>query len=215
MRRIAGLILAGGSATRLGGGDKPLLDVGGRPMLARILATLQGDLSDIAISANGDPARFAAFGRPVLADGAFAAQGPLAGILAGLDWAAGLGCSALLSVPGDTPFIPRGLPARLAPAPSCAVQGGRTHHLVALWPVAARDELRAMLAAPGARAVARFAARIGVRGVEFPATQAALFANVNTADGLAEARLLAEGIDGIDGGDRRAGGDRPAAGAGA
>jgi molybdopterin-guanine dinucleotide biosynthesis protein A len=215
MTRVAGLILAGGSATRMGGGDKPLLDVGGRPMLARILQTLEADLSDIAISANGDPARFAAFGRPVLADGAFAGEGPLAGILAGLDWAAGLGCSALLSVPGDTPFIPRGLPARLAPAPACAVQGDRTHHLVALWPVAARDELRALLAAPGARAVARFAAQIGARGVPFVAAPARLFANVNTTAELAEARFLAEGENDADGGDRRTGGDRPASGAGA
>jgi molybdopterin-guanine dinucleotide biosynthesis protein A len=215
MTRVAGLVLAGGSATRLGGGDKPLLDVGGRPMLARILATLAADLPDIAISANGDPARFASYGRPVLADGAFAGEGPLAGILAGLDWAAGLGCAALLSVPGDTPFIPPGLPALLAPAPSCAVQGDRMHPLVALWPVAARDELRALLVVPGARAVARFAERIGTRGVAFPAAQATLFANVNTTAELAAARRLAEGIDDVDGRDRRAGGDRPATGAGA
>jgi molybdopterin-guanine dinucleotide biosynthesis protein A len=215
MTRAAGLILAGGAATRMGGGDKPLLDVGGRPMLARILQTLEADLSDIAISANGDPARFASFGRPVLADGAFPGEGPLAGVLAGLDWAAALGCAALLSVPGDTPFIPRGLPALLAPAPACAVQGDKTHHLVALWPVAARDELRALLGAPGGRAVARFAARIGMRGVPFLAGSTRLFANVNTTAELAEARLLAEGEDDADGGDRRTGSDRPAPGQGA
>jgi molybdopterin-guanine dinucleotide biosynthesis protein A len=112
--RIAGLILAGGAASRIGGGDKPLLNVGGRPMLARILHTLAADLTDIAISANGDPTRFASLGCPVLDDGVFVGEGPLAGILAGLDWAAGLGCSALLSVPGDTPFVPRGLAALLA-----------------------------------------------------------------------------------------------------
>jgi molybdopterin-guanine dinucleotide biosynthesis protein A len=199
----------------MGGGDKPLLDVGGRPMLARILETLAADLSDIAISANGDPGRFAAFGRPVLADGALSGHGPLAGILAGLDWAAGLGCAALLSVPGDTPFVPPGLPALLAPAPACAVQGDRTHPLVALWPVAARHDLRALLAAPGGRAVVRFAASIGMRGVAFPAGQAALFANVNTPDELAEARRQVEGRDDADGGDRRTGSHRPAAGKGA
>jgi molybdopterin-guanine dinucleotide biosynthesis protein A len=214
MTRVAGLILAGGAAKRMGGGDKPLLDVGGRPMLAHILQTLAADLPDIAISANGDPARFASFGRPVLADGAFVGQGPLAGILAGLDWAAGLGCSALLSVPGDTPFIPRGLAALLAPAPACAVHSDRTHHLVALWPVAARDALRAWLAAPGARAVSRFAAQIGTRGVAFAAGPAELFANVNTIAELVEARLLAESKDDADGGNRRIGGDRPAPGPG-
>ena len=87
----AALILAGGGATRLGGGDKPLLEVGGTPMLARIIAALRPDASAIAISANGDPTRFAAFGLPVLPDGAFAGQGPLAGVLAGLDWAAATG----------------------------------------------------------------------------------------------------------------------------
>jgi molybdopterin-guanine dinucleotide biosynthesis protein A len=216
--RVAALVLAGGAATRMGGGDKPLLEVGGRPMLARILRTLEAELSDIAISANGDPARFAALGRPVLDDGAFAGEGPLAGILAGLDWAAALDCSALLSVPGDTPFIPRGLPALLAPPPACAVQGDRTHHLVALWPVAARADLRALLAAPrgalGGRSVAQFGARIGMRGVEF-ATGPPWFVNVNTADDLAAARLVAEGLDDADGGDRGAGGDRPAPGTGA
>jgi molybdopterin-guanine dinucleotide biosynthesis protein A len=213
--RVAGLILAGGTASRMGGGDKPLLEVAGQTMLAHVLRTLEADLSDIAISANGDPARFAAFGRPVLADGAFAGQGPLAGILAGLDWAAGLGCSALLSVPGDTPFIPAGLAALLAPAPSCAVHCGVTHHLIALWPTTCRQPLRALLAAPGGRAVARFAALIGTRGVDFSTGPAGLFANVNTPEELAHARLTAESMNDADGGDRRAGGDRPAPGQGA
>jgi molybdenum cofactor guanylyltransferase len=210
--RIAGLVLAGGSATRLGGGDKPLLDLAGRSMLARIVDTLAADLTDIAISANGDPGRFAAFGRPVLADGAFRGEGPLAGVLAGLDWAAGLGCSALLSIPGDTPFIPRGLPALLSPAPSCVVRDGRTHHLVALWPVLARDDLRTLLNVPGSRSVARFSAVIGVRHVAVAAGPIDLFANVNTSDELATARTLAENMDDADGGDRRVGGNRPAAG---
>jgi molybdopterin-guanine dinucleotide biosynthesis protein A len=214
MTRIAGLVLAGGAARRMGGGDKPLLALGGRPMLARILDTLAADLVDIAISANGDPARFADFGRPVLADGAFAGQGPLAGLLAGLDWAAALGCEALLSVPGDTPFIPAGLPGRLLPAPSCVVHDGRQHHLVALWPVLARAKLRALLASFADRKVAAFAATIGMRSVNFAAEEPDPFANVNTWDELAAARSRAEGADGVDGGDRRPGGDRPAAGKG-
>jgi molybdopterin-guanine dinucleotide biosynthesis protein A len=215
MTRIAGLILAGGAATRMGGGDKPLLDLAGRPMLARILDTLAADLADIAISANGDPARFAGFGRPVLPDGAHRGEGPLAGILAGLDWAAGLGCGALLSVPGDTPFIPRGLAASLAPAPACAMHDGRQHHLVALWPVAVRDGLRSLLCAPGPRSVARFAETIGTRYINFPVGHARLFTNVNTDADLTAARALSGECDDAHGGNRGIGGDRTATGAGA
>ena len=98
----------------MGGADKPLLDLAGRRMIERIVAAL--DARHIAISANGDPARFAALGLPVLGDGEFAGEGPLAGVLAGLDWAAGLGVDALLTVPGDTPFIPPGWPRRSLPA---------------------------------------------------------------------------------------------------
>ena len=135
----AALILAGGDARRLGGRDKPLLDVGGVPILARLIATLREDTAATAISANGDPTRFAAFGLPVLPDGPFAGEGPLAGVLAGLDWAASVRAVTLLTVPGDTPFIPAGLAAALTPAPACAASHGRTHHLIALWPVACRD----------------------------------------------------------------------------
>jgi len=192
MTRVAGLILAGGSARRIGGGDKPLLDIGGRPMLARILDTLAADLADIAISANGEPARFAAFGRTVLPDGPFQGEGPLAGILAGLDWAASLGCAAMLSVPGDTPFVPRGLHQALAPAPSCVAHDGRVHRLVALWPVSARNRLRAVLSVPGSRSVAAFSADIGMRLANFPTGLTDPFVNVNTIADLAAARLLAE-----------------------
>jgi molybdopterin-guanine dinucleotide biosynthesis protein A len=221
MTGIAGLVLAGGGASRLGGGDKPLLALGGRSMLSRILETMAADLSAIAISANGNPGRFAAFGLPVLGDGAFDGRGPLAGLLAGLDWAAALGCSALLTVPGDTPFIPRGLPKVLAPAPACVVQAGRRHHLVALWPPMAGASLRSWLNSGGARDVATFAATIGMRGISVdrrPDQQvhdrfaAVRFTNVNTRDDLAVARRLAEEMDDPDGGDRWPGGDRPASG---
>ena len=145
--QIASVILAGGQARRLGGADKTLLDLGGQPILTRIIAAL--GLANIAISANGDPVRFAAFGRPVLSDGIFVNQGPLAGVLAGLDWAAAIGASELLTVPGDTPFIPRGLEQTLSPAPARARSGGRSHHLVALWPIACRGALRRLLDSTG------------------------------------------------------------------
>jgi len=186
----AALVLAGGGATRMGGGDKPLLEVGGTPILARIIIALRVDTYAIAISANGDPVRFAPYGLPILPDGAFAGEGPLAGVLAGLDWAAAIGADALLTIPGDTPFVPAGLAAALAPPPACAAANGRAHHLVALWPVACRDALRALLSAPGPRAVASFADTIGMRQVDFPAGKWDPFLSVNTPQDLAAARSL-------------------------
>jgi molybdopterin-guanine dinucleotide biosynthesis protein A len=190
MTGTAALILAGGRATRMGGGDKPLLAVAGEPMIARIIAAL--DAGPVAISANGDPARFSVFGLTVLADGAFAGQGPLAGVLAGLEWAAGLGVDALLTVPGDTPFIPRGLSAALSPAPACAASNGQLHPLVALWPVGCRDELRRLFSAPGRRDVTHFARSIGMRRVDFPVAKWDAFMNVNTPEDLTVARTIAE-----------------------
>ena len=191
MNATAALVVAGGLARRMGGGDKPLLDLGGQPMLARAIARI--GVPDIAISANGDPARFAAFGLPVLDDGVFAGQGPLAGVLAGLDWAAGLGAGALLTIPGDTPFIPVGLAATLAPPPSCAMRGSQAHHLVALWPVSCRDTLRMLLSVPGRRDIQHFALTIGMRRVDFPLGKWDPFMNINTLEDLAMARrFLAE-----------------------
>ncbi len=186
--RTAALVLAGGGARRLGGIDKPLLPLAGATILARIIARL--DAVDIAISANGDRARFASFGLPVLPDGAFGGEGPLAGLLAGLDWAAWRGAASLLTVPGDTPFIPAGLAAALHPAPACAASGGRVHHLVALWPVTCRTLLRCNLSVSGSRAVGSFAASIGMRYVDFPVRSPDSFLNVNTPDDLALARIV-------------------------
>ncbi len=177
----------------MGGQDKPFLDVGGVPILSRVIATLRSDGHVIAISANGDGARFASFALPVLPDGVFRGEGPLAGVLAGLDWAATLGVEALLTVPGDTPFVPRGLAATLAPPPACAASNGRAHHLVALWPVVCRDDLRRVLSAPGRRDIARFAAGIGMRRVDFAVAKWDPFLNVNTPDDLAAARAIAAG----------------------
>ena len=194
--KIAALILAGGEARRMGGGDKPLLSIGGRPMLAHIIRSL--DLPGIAIGANGDPARFAPFGLPVLSVGPFAGQGPLAGVMAGLVWAAGLGAEALLTIPGDTPFVPPGLVAALSPAPACAASNGRAHHLVALWPVTARESLHALLSAPGRRDVHHFAASIGMRRIDFPSGKWDPFMNVNTPEDLTAARTRA-GEQGTEG----------------
>jgi molybdopterin-guanine dinucleotide biosynthesis protein A len=173
----------------MGGGDKPLLTVGDRSMLAAVIAALQ--VRPVAISANGDPARFAAFGLPVLPDGPFIGQGPLAGILAGLDWAASLGMTALLTAPGDMPFLPSGLASWLAPAPSCIASAGNRHHLVALWPVVCAEPLRKLLSTSGSRRVADFAARIAMRYADYRVRTDDPFANVNTRDDLALARAKA------------------------
>lgn len=182
----AALVLAGGQARRMGGGDKPLLPLDGRPLLAHILDALKP--LPVAISANGDPSRFAGFGCPVLPDGPFRDEGPLAGVLAGLDWASSLGMETLLTVPGDTPLIPRDLCRRLWPAPACAASLGQVHHLIALWPVSCRTVLRSFLSTPGARHVVRFAATLGMRTVDFTAGTWDPFANVNTPEDLARLR---------------------------
>lgn len=165
-----------------------MLTIGSSTILARIIAAL--DVAAIAISANGDPSRFATYGRPVLTDGAFAGEGPLAGILAGLDWGFGIGATALLTVPGDTPFVPRGLAAALSPPPACAASNGRVHHLVALWPIAVRTALRDHLSEPRSRHVVRFTERIGMRRVDFPPAAWDSFLNVNTQADLEAARSL-------------------------
>ena len=189
---IAGLVLAGGAGRRLGGVDKPLLALGAGVVLDAVLARLGGEgLAALALSANGDPARFARFGLPVLDDGVFAGRGPLAGVLAGLDWAAARGAAALLTVPGDTPFLAPGLVAGLSPPPAYAWAEERAQPLVALWPVAARVALRAWLAGAGAARVGAFAAGLGARAVAFAGAPAGAFANINTAEDLAAARARA------------------------
>ena len=188
-RRVAGLVLAGGRALRMGGVDKALLTVGGRSMIASVIAAI--DLPVMAISANGDPVRFAGFGLPVLSDGEFAGQGPLAGVLAGLDWAAAQGMTALLTAPCDTPCLPRGLAEQLWPPPLAAASGGQRHHLIACWPVSCAASLRALLSVPGPRQAGRFADGIGMHYVDMPKQDLEPFANVNTPEELARIRALA------------------------
>ncbi len=193
--RVAGLVMAGGMAQRMGGGDKPLLVLGGETCLGRIVARLRPCCAAIALSANGDPARFAAHGLPVLAD-TVAGVGPLAGVLAGLDWAAGQGCDVLVTVPGDTPFIPADLVSRLLPAPSFAVSGGQRHSLVAAWPAGCRDLLARQLGhmTPATRRevtrVRTLAEALGARGVAFvvPPGGPDPFMNINTPDDYVMAR---------------------------
>ena len=190
------LILAGGEGRRFGGLDKPLLRLHGITLLERIVARLPAQ-AGVALSANGDPSRFAASGLAVLADW-LPGQGPLGGVLRGLDWAHGQGCEALLTVPGDTPFIPLDLARRLLPAPAVAVSDGRLHHAVASWPTACREALRAYLdARPGAggsRSVRRFAETLAMRREVFVVGSVDPFFNINTPEELRRAEAIASAM---------------------
>ncbi|CAM5771197.1 molybdenum cofactor guanylyltransferase MobA [Bosea minatitlanensis] len=190
-----GLVLAGGLSRRMGGGDKPLRMLAGRPILAHVVERLRGQCDGLLINANGDPARFAAYGLPVLADTVPGFAGPLAGILAGLDWlaAARPGAGWLVSVAADTPFAPNDLVARLhaaraaaGTALACAASAGRRHHAIGLWPVELRHDLRAALAS-GERRLGRWTEKHGVAVAEWPAEPVDPFFNINTPEELAEA----------------------------
>ena len=198
-----GLLLAGGLSRRMGGGDKALLPLAGRPILDHVIGRLGPQCSGLLLNANGDPARFARWSLPMVADDVPGFVGPLAGVLAGLDWAATRrpDVEALVSVAADTPFIPADLVARLVGearamgvALACAASGGWTHPVVGLWPVAIRHDLRKALVEEDERKIDRFTARFPLAHVEWPVLPMDPFFNVNTPEELAEAeRLLAAG----------------------
>ncbi|MGJ4905112.1 molybdenum cofactor guanylyltransferase MobA [Bradyrhizobium sp. HKCCYLRH2060] len=197
---IPGVLLAGGRAQRMGGGDKPLRMVDGRTILERVIARLAPQCSRLILNANGDPARFAGNGLAVVPDGVAGFPGPLAGILAGLDWVAAHMPEArwMLSAAGDCPFLPRDLVARLATARAAeqaelavAASGGQTHPVIGLWPVGLREDLRHALVAEDIRKVTRFTARYKVATVSWPSVPLDPFFNANTALDLAEAERLA------------------------
>jgi molybdenum cofactor guanylyltransferase len=195
-----GLVLAGGLARRMGGGDKARIRIGGASILQRVLATLTPQCAGIIINANGDPARFADTGLPVVADSVPDFAGPLAGILAGLDWAAANAPATawLLSVPGDCPFLPKTLVTRLHEARStagmplaCARSGEWRHPVVALWPVELREDLRRAVADKGLRKIEIWTARHGVAIADWPAEPVDPFLNVNTPEDAARADAIA------------------------
>lgn len=193
---LPAVILAGGLSRRMGGGDKGLLLLAGRPVLAHVRDRIAPQCGRLALNANGDPARFAGLGLPVLPDalpaGVEAWPGPLAGVLAALDWAAGLGAAGVVTVASDTPFLPGDLVARLAAAGPFALAAGpedggpRLHPVCGLWPVSLRDRLAAALAA-GERRIGRWAQAQGAAVVVFPAAVPDPFLNLNTPDDLARA----------------------------
>jgi molybdopterin-guanine dinucleotide biosynthesis protein A len=182
------LILAGGGGKRLGGVDKAFLRLNGQPLISLLLRRLIPQTGQIAISANGDPARFSAFNLPVLPDGPLAGKGPLAGVAAGLAWAQSIGAAELLTVPVDTPFFSENLLKSLTPAPAVATWRGRQHHLIATWQVSALPQLLAFLAQPGAYKVRDALFFSAARQVPFEA-ETDPFLNINTPEDLAEAKI--------------------------
>jgi molybdopterin-guanine dinucleotide biosynthesis protein A len=195
------VILAGGLARRMGGGDKPMRAIGGRTILDHVIARLAPQCDGLILNANGDPSRFAASSLPVVADTVADNPGPLAGVLAGLDWAAEHGPEAawVVSVAGDCPFLPRDLVGRLHEARrnekavlAVAASGGRTHPVIGLWQVALRGELRHALVEEEMRKIDRWTARYPLATVEWPVGPVDPFFNANTVEDLSEAERLAK-----------------------
>jgi molybdopterin-guanine dinucleotide biosynthesis protein A len=195
-----GLVLAGGLARRMGGGDKARIRVGGQTILERVLSGLRPQCAAIILNANGDPSRFADTNLPVVPDNVPGFAGPLAGILAGLDWAATNRPDLvdIISVPGDCPFLPSDLVARLqavraaAKTPlACAKSGDWRHPVVGLWPVALRHDLRKALVDEDLRKIEIWTARHGIAIAEWPDVPVDPFFNVNTPEDAAQAERLA------------------------
>jgi molybdopterin-guanine dinucleotide biosynthesis protein A len=195
-----GVLLAGGLARRMGGGDKPMRTIGGRTILDRVIARLAPQCDGLVLNANGDLARFAAFGLLVIADTVADFPGPLAGILAALDWAAANRPDVewMLSAAADCPFLPRDLVARLQQARiaegaqlAVAASAGQTHPVIGLWSVSLREELRHALVAEDIRKIDRWTARYKLATVTWPAEPLDPFFNANTMDDIAEAERLA------------------------
>jgi molybdenum cofactor guanylyltransferase len=196
---VVGLLLAGGLARRMGGGDKCLKQVGGQTLLDLVVERARSQVDALVLNANGDPGRFAAAGLPVVADPVPGFAGPLAGVLAGLEWAAANrpGAAWIASLATDTPFFPGDLVARLRDAAeregadiAVAASGGRAHPVFALWPVRLAGELRRALVEEGARKIDLWTARHRTVPVEFPAEPFDPFFNLNTPEDVAEAERL-------------------------
>lgn len=192
------MILAGGLSRRMGGGDKALLDLGGRPVLAHVIERIAPQVSALALNANGDAARFADFDLPVVADSVEGFAGPLAGVLAGMDWAAKLGYSQIATVAADTPFFPEhlvvalklgivseGMPLSMATTPDID-RGMNRHPTFGLWDVRLRDDLRTALN-NGVRKVVQWTKPHGLAHVSFDGFATDPFFNVNTPEDLVQA----------------------------
>jgi molybdopterin-guanine dinucleotide biosynthesis protein A len=198
---VAGVLLAGGLARRMGGGDKSLRRLGGRTILEHVIERARPQVAALLLNANGDPARFASFGLPVAADVVEGFAGPLAGVLTGMEWARAKrpDCAWIATMATDTPFFPRDLVARLHHAIegadlACASSNGRANPVFGLWPVRLADDLRRAMIEEEIRKVDVWTARYRLVEVDFPAEPFDPFFNANRPEDLAEAeRLLAGG----------------------
>jgi molybdopterin-guanine dinucleotide biosynthesis protein A len=206
--QIAGVVLAGGLSRRMGGGDKGLRELGGKPLMLHVIERLSAQASPLAINANGDASRLAGFGLPVIPDATEDFAGPLAGVLAGLRWAAGAAPAArfIVTAACDTPFFPEDLVSRFVaaagsayPAIVLAMSGGQVHPVFGLWPTALADDLAAALAS-GTRKVLHWTDRHPHFMAEFPQSRfggkaADPFFNANTPEELAGAAALLNAME--------------------
>lgn len=196
---IVGVLLAGGQSRRMGGGDKSLRHLAGRPILEHVIERVTGQVGCIVLNANGDPARFDAYGLPVAPDVVAGQPGPLAGVLTGMTWAAAHMPAAhwIMTVATDAPFVPRDLAHRLGCAIeetgavlACASSGGRRHPVIGLWPVALAEALREALEVDGVRKVDRWTAQYGMAIVDYPDDPVDPFFNVNEPEDVKISEML-------------------------
>ncbi len=203
---VLGVVLAGGLARRMGGGDKCLIELGGVTILERVLERLRPQCAMTVINANGDPARFAAYGADVVADSVDGNPGPLAGVLAGLERAKREGLAWAATAAGDSPFLPRDLVGRLAEtvrhedtamAVAASQSDGqvRRHPVFGLWPVSCADELRRRLVEEGTRKIVEFTDSIGCADALYGEEKVDPFVNVNSPEDVAACGALLEEAD--------------------
>ena len=197
-----GVVLAGGKARRMGGGDKCLLSVGGRPILDHVVKRIRFQVSSLILNTNGDLSRFEEYGLPVVADVVQGFAGPLAGVLTGMEWAAAHTPDVpwVVSIAADTPFPPEDLVARMLAAVegedaemACAASGGRAHPVFGLWPMRLKDELRRAVIEEEVRKVDVWTARHRLVEVEFACEPFDPFFNINRPEDLEEAERLIAG----------------------
>lgn len=203
VNRTIAVLLAGGLARRMGGGDKCMVELAGQTLLTHVIARMIPQVQKLVINANGDPSRFGEYGLPVIADTVDGFAGPLAGVLAGLEWIAihAPDTTHMISVPTDTPFLPTDLATRLADAArsantplAVAASAGRTHPVVGLWSVALLDDLRAAVVDEGIRKVDVWTSRHGIAEAEFACVPHDPFFNLNTPQDIVEAEARLESL---------------------
>jgi molybdopterin-guanine dinucleotide biosynthesis protein A len=194
---VVGVLLAGGQARRMGGGDKCLRRLGDRTILEHVIERARPQVAALVLNANGDPSRFARFGLPVVADAVEGFAGPLAGVLTGMEWARlnRPDCTWIATIATDTPFFPRDLVARMGQAVegadlACARSNDRTHPVFGLWPVHLADDLRHAMVAEEIRKVDVWTARYRLVEVDFRTEPLDPFFNTNRPEDLAEAEQL-------------------------